>query len=31
VAIVSPLRDPQLNWQPGEGRAWSVAQCVDHL
>jgi hypothetical protein len=30
-AIVGGLDDAQGNWQPDGGRAWSVAQCLDHL
>ena len=29
-ALVTPLSDPQFNWQPRPD-AWSVAQCLDHL
>src|SRR5437899_9275998 len=29
--LVADLTDAQLNWQPGGGTAWSVAQCLDHL
>jgi hypothetical protein len=29
--IVAPLGDTEFHWQPDEGRAWSVAQCIDHL
>lgn len=31
AALTAPLTDAQANWQPGEGAAWSVAQCLDHL
>jgi hypothetical protein len=30
-ALVSDLDDARANWQPDDGRAWSVAQCLDHL
>ena len=30
-ALLLPLRDAQANWQPREGRGWSVVQCLDHL
>jgi len=29
--VVRGLSDEQLNWQPNGGKAWSVAQCLDHL
>ena len=29
--LVAGLTDAQANWQPDGGRAWSVAQCLDHL
>src|SRR5690242_8667426 len=29
--LVSTLTEAQLNWQPGGGTGWSVAQCLDHL
>lgn len=29
--LVSSLNQQQLNWQPGGGARWSVAQCLDHL
>src|SRR5215472_4883029 len=29
--LVSELSEAQLNWQPGGGTGWSVAQCLDHL
>jgi hypothetical protein len=29
--LVADLDDTQLNWQPDDGRAWSIAQCLDHL
>ena len=29
--LVSELTDADLNWQPGDGTGWSVAQCLDHL
>lgn len=30
-ALVAGLTDAQCVWQPNGGRAWSVAQCLDHL
>jgi len=30
-ALAAGLTDAQANWQPDGGRAWSVAQCLDHL
>jgi DinB superfamily len=29
--LVAELSDGDLNWQPGGGTGWSVAQCLDHL
>lgn len=29
--LVADLDDEQFNWQPEEGRGWSIAQCLDHL
>jgi hypothetical protein len=29
--LVSGLSDAQFHWQPGDGRAWSIGQCLDHL
>ncbi|HEX4606444.1 MAG TPA: DinB family protein, partial [Candidatus Angelobacter sp.] len=29
--LVNSLSDQQLNWQPGGGTGWSVAQCLDHM
>ena len=29
--LVADLSDNDLNWQPGGGTGWSVAQCLDHL
>jgi hypothetical protein len=29
--LTDGLSDTQFNWQPHGGRAWSVAQCLDHL
>ena len=29
--IVSPLSDEQFHWQPNQGRAWSIALCIEHL
>jgi hypothetical protein len=31
AALVAPLSDEQFHWRPGEGRAWGVAECLDHL
>lgn len=30
-ALVAPLDEAALNWQPDGGRAWSVGQCLDHV
>lgn len=30
-ALVAPLSDEQFFWQPDGGRAWSIAQCLEHL
>jgi hypothetical protein len=30
-ALLSALSDTQFHWQPDSGRAWSIAQCLDHL
>jgi len=30
-ALVEGLDDRRANWQPDQGRAWSVVQCLDHL
>ncbi|HKD82483.1 MAG TPA: DinB family protein [Candidatus Angelobacter sp.] len=30
-ALVTGFSEAQLNWQPGGGTGWSVAQCLDHL
>ncbi len=30
-ALVAGLDDVRANWQPEGGRAWSIAQCLDHL
>ena len=30
-ALVEGLSDAQFHWQPNEGRAWSIAQCLEHL
>lgn len=30
-AILADLDDNGVNWQPGGGTAWSVAQCLNHL
>lgn len=29
--VVDGMSDEQINWQPDQGRAWSVGQCLDHL
>jgi hypothetical protein len=29
--LVEGLTDAQMNWQPRDGAAWSIAQCLDHL
>jgi DinB superfamily len=29
--LVSGLTEAEVNWQPGAGAGWSVAQCLDHL
>ena len=29
--MAESLSEAQLNWQPADGKAWSVAQCLDHL
>ncbi|HKV93002.1 MAG TPA: DinB family protein [Candidatus Angelobacter sp.] len=29
--LFSKLSEAQLNWQPGGGTGWSVAQCLEHL
>lgn len=31
VRLTADLTDAQFNWQPHEGRAWSIGQCLDHL
>lgn len=30
-SVVADLDDARANWQPDDGRSWSVAQCLDHL
>jgi hypothetical protein len=30
-AVTEGLTEEELHWQPHEGRAWSIAQCLDHL
>ena len=30
-ALTDGLDEVALNWQPEEGRGWSIAQCLDHL
>lgn len=30
-SVVEGLDHAAANWQPDDGRAWSVAQCLDHL
>jgi hypothetical protein len=29
--LIAGLTDQQFHWQPDAGRAWSVAQCLEHL
>ena len=29
--LATGLDDAALNWQPNDGKSWSVAQCLDHL
>lgn len=29
--LLDGLTDAQVNWQPDNGRRWSIAQCLDHL
>jgi hypothetical protein len=29
--LVSDLDERAFNWQPNDGRSWSIAQCLDHL
>jgi hypothetical protein len=29
--LVAGLSDDQLHWQPDGGKAWSIAQCLEHL
>ena len=29
--LVTPLSDEQFHWQPDQGRAWSIALCIEHL
>lgn len=29
--LVAGLDDAQVGWQPHRGRAWSIAQCLDHV
>jgi len=29
--LIAGLSDAQLNWQPNDGRSWSIWQCLDHL
>jgi hypothetical protein len=29
--LVTPLSDEQFHWQPEQGRAWSIALCIEHL
>lgn len=31
AAIAAAVDDRQFFWQPDGGRAWSIAQCLDHL
>jgi hypothetical protein len=30
-ALVRPLSDTQVAWQPGDGTRWSIGQCLEHL
>lgn len=30
-ALVHPLSDAQVAWQPGGGARWSIGQCLEHL
>lgn len=30
-SLVAGLTEEQLHWQPENGRAWSIAQCLEHL
>jgi hypothetical protein len=29
--LVADLSDRQFQWQPDDGRSWSIAQCLEHL
>ena len=29
--LVEQLSFEQANWQPNDGKGWSIAQCLDHL
>jgi hypothetical protein len=29
--LLANVSDTQLNWQPDEGRRWSIGQCLDHI
>ena len=29
--VAGGLSESALNWQPNDGKSWSVAQCLDHL
>jgi hypothetical protein len=29
--LVADMDDAQATWQPEQGRAWSIAQCLDHV
>lgn len=29
--LIAPLSPEQLNWQPENGKGWSIGQCIDHL
>lgn len=31
MELLEGVSDSQANWQPNEGRAWSISQCLDHL
>lgn len=31
AAIAARVTDEELQWKPDQGRAWSIAECLDHL
>src|SRR5215813_11742734 len=31
VELLRGVSNTQANWQPNEGRSWSICQCLDHL